>query len=102
VTGLEPISADMIDFYVGRPDVVIIDLRSEEEFTSGHIRGAVNIPYDDAEEKIQYSRRKVLLLYCERGASSLAMGKQLAERGYQVKSVIGGIRAYRGRNFVIA
>ena len=86
MTGLEPISADMIDFYVGRPDVVIIDLRSEEEFTSGHIRGAVNIPYDDAEEKIQYSRRKVLLLYCERG----------------VKSVIGGIRAYRGRNFVIA
>ena len=62
MTGLEPISADMIDFYVGRPDVVIIDLRSEEEFTSGHIRGAVNIPYDDAEEKIQYSRRKVLLL----------------------------------------
>ena len=53
MTGLEPISADMIDFYVGRPDVVIIDLRSEEEFTSGHIRGAVTIPYDDAEEKIQ-------------------------------------------------
>lgn len=101
MTGLEPISADMVDFYVGRPDIVIIDLRSEEEYASGHIRGAVHIPYEDAEDKISYSRRKILLLYCERGSASLAMGKKLAEKGYQVKSVIGGIRAYRGRNYVL-
>ena len=101
MTGLEPISADMIDFYIGRPNIVIIDLRPEEEYSHGHIRGAVNIPYDDAEEKISYSKNKMLLLYCERGASSLAMGKVMAEKGYQVKSVIGGIRAYRGRNIVL-
>ena len=99
--GLEPISADMIDFYIGRPDVVIIDLRSEEEYFHGHIRGAVNIPYDDANGRITYSKNKILLFYCERGASSLAMGKKMAEKGYQVKSVIGGIRAYRGRNIVL-
>mgnify|MGYP000544406081 CR=1 FL=1 len=38
MNGLEPISADMIDFYAGRPDVAIIDLRTEQEYAAGHIR----------------------------------------------------------------
>ncbi|HIS81605.1 MAG TPA: rhodanese-like domain-containing protein [Candidatus Scatomonas merdavium] len=102
MNGLEPISADMIDFYAGRPDVAIIDLRTEQEYAAGHIRGARNIPYEEAEGRIHLPRQKILLLYCERGSSSLALGRRLAEKGYQVKSVIGGIHAYRGRNFVPA
>lgn len=100
MNGLEPISADMLDFYAGRPDVVLIDLRTGQEYAAGHIRGAVNVPYEEAEEKIRFSKRKILVLYCERGSSSLDAGRKLAEKGYQVKSVIGGIRAYRGRNFI--
>ena len=102
MNGLEPISADMVDFYVGRPDIVLIDLRTEQEYAAGHIRGARNIPYEQAEEKIHFPKQKILLLYCERGSASLAVGKRLAGKGYQVKSVIGGIHAYRGRNFVPA
>ena len=61
MNGLEPISADMIDFYAGRPDVAIIDLRTEQEYAAGHIRGARNIPYEEAEGKIHLPRQKILL-----------------------------------------
>ena len=39
MNGLEPISADMIDFYAGRPDVAIIDLRTEQEYAAGTYTG---------------------------------------------------------------
>lgn len=97
MTGIEPVSADRIDSYAGKPDVVLIDLRTPEEFRKGHIRGAVNLPYEELEEGRRPPRGKLLVLYCERGAASLAMGRELAEEGYQVKSVIGGLRAYRGK-----
>mgnify|MGYP005778601491 CR=1 FL=1 len=96
MTGLEVISADRIDSWAGKPGVVLIDLRTEEEFRKGHIQGAVNLPYEELEEGRRPSRGKILVLYCERGAASLAMGRELAEEGYQVKSVAGGLRAYRG------
>ena len=96
MTGLEVIAADRIDSWAGKPGVVLIDLRTEEEFRKGHIQGAVNLPYEELEEGRRPSRGKILVLYCERGAASLAMGRELAKEGYQVKSVAGGLRAYRG------
>ena len=89
LTGLE------MDSYAGKPGVVIIDLRTPEEFRRGHIRGAVNLPYEEMEKGRRPPRGKLLVLYCERGAASLAMGRELAEEGYQVKSVTGGLKAYR-------
>lgn len=40
------------------------------------------------------------MICCERGAASMAEGKRLAENGYEVKTVIGGMHAYRGRYLV--
>ena len=40
MTGLEVISADRIDSWAGKPGVVLIDLRTEEEFRKGHIQGS--------------------------------------------------------------
>ena len=96
MTGLEIISAYRIDSYAKMPGVAFIDLRTPEEFRKGHIRGALNSSYEEMEEGKRPPRGKLLVLYCERGAASLAMGRELAEEGYQVKSVAGGLRAYRG------
>ena len=37
------------------------------------------------------------ILYCERGGISLMAAKHLGNEGYHVKTVVGGILAYRGR-----
>ena len=93
---LETISAKMLDYYVDRKDSLIIDLRDEKEYAEGHVKGAVNIPYG------KFAEKKVLVLYCDRGGASLMLARQLAKKGYMTRSVIGGFRAYRGRNLVIS
>ena len=47
---VEPISGKMLDYYVGRKDSFLIDLRNPKEYHTGHIKGAVNVPYEEFEE----------------------------------------------------
>ena len=93
---VETISAKMLDYYVDRRDSLIIDLREREEFNKSHVRGAVNIPYEEADSYALFPK-----MYCDRGGASLRLARQLARKGHRTRSVIGGFEAYRGRNLVI-
>lgn len=97
---VETISAKMLDYYVGRRDAMIIDLRSREEYMESHIEGARNIPYEEFEEKQELPKGKILVMYCSRGGASLKAAKMLAQKGFQTRSVVGGFEAYRGRHRV--
>jgi rhodanese-related sulfurtransferase len=103
---LETISAKMLDYYVGRPDAFIIDLRSENEYAAGHVRGAVNLPYEEMEDNDLADQGlpvdKLLIFYCDRGGASMKAASYMARLGYQTRSVIGGFESYRGRNLVIS
>ncbi len=99
---VEPVSAKMLDYYVGRFDALIIDLRTRESYRQGHVAGAVNIPYDELGEKADFPKGKMLIFYCDRGGASMAAAKQFGKLGWQTRSVIGGFEAYRGRNLVIS
>ena len=59
---VEPISGKMLDYYVGRKDSFLIDLRNPKEYHTGHIKGAVNVPYEEFEEMQTYSCRFLLYL----------------------------------------
>ncbi|NLP34457.1 MAG: rhodanese-like domain-containing protein [Clostridiales bacterium] len=87
-----------IDQYIGKPNVLIIDLREPEEYANGHIPTAVNIPYDHLEER-KYSLKNydLLIFYCDRGNISLLAARDMLKEGFYIKSLFGGLRAYRGR-----
>lgn len=94
----ETIRANDITNYIGKRNVLIIDLREREEYLAGHIPSAVNIPYEDLEEqKINLNRNYLLIFYCDRGHISLMAARDLIKDGYNIKSLYGGIRAYHGR-----
>ena len=42
---VETISAKMLDYYVGRRDTLIIDLREKESYMHSLVKGAVNMPF---------------------------------------------------------
>ena len=44
---IETISAKMLDYYVGRSDTLIIDVRKPDAYRKSHILGAVNLPYQE-------------------------------------------------------
>ncbi len=95
----ETIPARELDRFV-REGRVIIDLRTPQEYRAGHIRGAINLPYEQLEESFSSLPEGELVLYCERGSVSMAAARKLAARNHRVKTVVGGIRAYRGPNKV--
>ena len=74
-------------------NAVLIDVRSAEEFSSGHLQGAVNIPHTEIAEKISgvaAAKNTPLYLYCRSGRRvGLAM-EVLQKLGYTVMFNLGG------------
>jgi len=66
-------------------DVVLLDVRSEEEYNHGHVAGAINISHKDIEEKIaelsQYKNNTVVV-YCRSGRRAGIAENVLADNGF--------------------
>ena len=77
-----------------RSDVSLIDVRDRCDYRKFHIRGARNLPYEEMERwKYDLPREKKLIVYCERGSTSMMAAKQLMRLGYDVYTLVGGISA---------
>ena len=75
-------------------EYVIVDARTPEEFSEGHIPGAVLIPYDEISEKaesILTDKDKTILIYCRSGRRSKIAAEALLELGYTDIREFGGI-----------
>ncbi len=75
-------------------DYILLDVREENEFSEGHIEGAILIPYgeisDRAEEELP-DKEKTILVYCRSGRRSSIAAEQLVELGYTDVQDFGGI-----------
>ena len=69
---------------------IIVDVRTKEEYESSHIRGAINIPYDEIDESIELDKSKKILVYCQSGNRSKKAFVSLTNIGYNVYN-LGGI-----------
>ena len=95
---IDTIAAQELDIYVNRSDTIIIDLRERDVYDKSHFRTSVNVPYEELEICRKFPRQKLLIVYCERGSTSLFAARALMKMGFRVKSVVGGIRCYQGSN----
>jgi rhodanese-related sulfurtransferase len=70
----------------GTKPAAIIDVRTPEEFASGHIDGAVNIPVDRIGQGIQsvkgLKKDSPILVYCRSGRRSAMARTALEQQGY--------------------
>lgn len=86
----------------GEVDFVLIDVRAAADYEKGHIRGAINIPFDGSEEAIdkvrqalqdgKKERRGYGIIYCYSYACMLGAktGKELSAHGISVKELSVG------------
>lgn len=98
---MEAIYSRDLDALIDDRGSLIIDLRSKEEYQESHIQGAYNIPYETSKDRLfRLNKGKSYVLYCERGLTSFKAAKEMSGYGYQVKSLINGIRMYKGKYLV--
>ena len=67
------------------PGTVIIDVRTPEEFNSGHVQGALNIPVESPDFAAQVSAldpAATYAIYCRSGNRSAVATAQMGSMGY--------------------
>ena len=82
----------------GKP-IVLVDVRDPDEFAEGHIKGAINIPYDDARPRIfkELSPNDRIVFICHGGPMGDELGDLLAKNGYKsVYNLKGGMKKWKG------
>jgi len=83
----------------------ILDIRSQEKFSQGHISGAMNVKAQELRDNPeQYlSRDKQNILICEDGQESVELARLIkAKQGYNMKALDGGFQSWEDNGFVKA
>jgi rhodanese-related sulfurtransferase len=75
-------------------EVIILDVRTEEEYDSGHISDALLIPDIDIKDQAEVTltdKAATILVYCRSGRRSALAAKDLVDLGYTNVYDFGGI-----------
>ncbi|MBR5792515.1 MAG: rhodanese-like domain-containing protein [Ruminiclostridium sp.] len=79
-------------------EAVILDVRTQEEYDSGHIKGAVLLPVDaiteETAQEVIPTKDTQVLVYCRSGNRSVTASKALAQLGYTEVYEFGGINTW--------
>ena len=103
---VELISVEEMDSLLQLDKVQLIDVRTPEEFATGHIPGAINIDYRDPNFKqmlTEVDKSKPVAVYCKKGGRSNACSKIMRTEGFvKVFDLNGGISqwVFKGKNVV--
>lgn len=74
---------------------LFIDVRSEDEYQSGHIDGAINIPLDELRNHLnEINKNKTLCINCQSALRSYIACRILLQYGFKCKHLSGGYRIY--------
>lgn len=89
----------------GVPGLVVADMRDRASYAAQHIAGAVNLPYRELDEAstAHLSKDAVYVTYCwHPGCNASTKGAaRLAELGFRVKEMVGGIEYWRRQGFPV-
>ena len=79
-------------------DAVVIDLRSAEAFSRGHIVNAKSVPFDELQghlEKLARFKKKPVVAVCDAGITSNKAANTLRNSGFEsVYNLKGGMNAW--------
>ena len=91
--------SEAVEIMASEDDYIILDVRRPNEFASGHIPNAVNIPNEIiGEDEIDELRDKdqLILVYCRSGNRSKQASEKLVRLGYTNVVEFGGIVDWKG------
>lgn len=80
-----------------RPDVMILDVREQDEWDAGHIPGAVFMPMGQVPDRLsEIPKDKTVIVQCRSGNRSSQVTDFLVQQGFtNVHNMAGGINAWQ-------
>lgn len=85
-------------------NVTLLDVRTVDEFKTGHIRDAKLIPLSKLKEnldKLKKDKQKKIIVYCRSGSRSVAASRILKENGFTPLNVRTGMIGLMGTELEI-
>ncbi len=79
------------------PRPVLLDVRTKQEYNSGHLQNARNIPARMLRHKLdqlEKSKKNEIVVYCQTGSRSATIARLLDRLDFNVKHLKGGLTAY--------
>ena len=83
-------------------DHLLIDVRTPEEFASGHIPGAVNISLQTLPDRLdEIPAGQPVVVYCRTGNRSATVSEILISNGYDDVYDLGGIQDWIAKGYAV-
>lgn len=107
VVGQETVTASKFNTIIEGGDVVIIDVRTPQEYAEAHLNNSVNINYYDSDflrkiEGLAIGKESKVLVYCKSGGRSSGAMNKLSEAGYsEIYNLKGGITSWIGQGLEV-
>jgi rhodanese-related sulfurtransferase len=97
----ETLTAERARVLIAGGDANVLDIRSEEEWrTVGNIPGAMHVPDDKLESRLdEVPKDERLVVVCRDGNRSADVAGQLRERDYEAASIEGGMEAWEDEGY---
>lgn len=74
-------------------DYILLDVRTDMEYSNGHLEGAINIPVDDLRGRLEeLDKSKTIVEYCQVGLRGYVADRILTQNGFKVINVTGGYK----------
>jgi len=87
-------------------DVVVLDVRESNEYSTGHIRDSIHIPIGSLNKRIgelDKFKNKKILAYCRSGNRSNTACRTLSKQGFEnVNNMAGGVISWSGANLPLS
>ena len=79
-------------------DYIVLDVRTQDEYNSGHIPQAICLPYDSISEEntSEFRIDQLILVYCRSGNRSKKACATLSDLGFENVVDFGGISEWPG------
>lgn len=102
VEGVQVVDIAAYEQQLKQPEIQLIDVRTPEEFSEGHIENAknINIMGDDFDAQVAaLDKTKPVMVYCKSGGRSAKASARLKELGFTtITDLEGGITNWNSEN----